>query len=321
MIAQALLDSFPDRDLAVETRGLSRRFGRQIALDGLDLSVPVGSFYLLVGPNGAGKTTALRCLLDLLPPDSGSRRVCGLTVPDHGPEARSLIGYVADAPDFGYPKLPVAALLSHHARYFAGWDATYAEHLIRALDAPREQKFGKLSKGQARRVQLVMALAHKPALLLLDEPTDGLDPLARDRFLGLLAEHLAEHPTTVLVSTHLPYEVEGLADHLGVLQGGRLLAQLERQRLEQRLHSFRLQVPDGWRPPTELEATLLRQEGRGRELAWTLWGDAQSLRATLSESGATVRSVDRPTLDQACRILLALGGSHPQTTYRPGEPS
>ncbi|MDY7092888.1 MAG: ABC transporter ATP-binding protein [Acidobacteriota bacterium] len=321
MIAQALLDAFPDRDLAVETRGLSRRFGRQTALDGLDLSVPEGAFYLLVGPNGAGKTTTLRCLLDLLPPDSGSRQVCGLPVPEQGPAARSLIGYVADAPEFGYPKLPVARLLSFHARHFETWDAAYAERLIQALDAPTEQKFGKLSKGQARRVQLVMALAHRPALLLLDEPTDGLDPLARDRFLGLLAEHLAEHPTTVVVSTHLPYEVEGLADHLGVLQGGRLLAQLQRQRLEERLHTFRLQLPESWQPPAETETALLRREGRGREVAWTLWGDAESLRRTLAGSGATVRSLDRPTLDQACRILLGLESSGLQTTHPRGESS
>lgn len=319
MTRERLFDSLDGQALAVETQGLKRRFGRQMALDGLDLRVPEGAFYLLVGPNGAGKTTALRCLLDLVPPDSGSRRVCGLPVPEQGPAARSRIGYVADTPAFGYPKLPVAQLLRFHARHYGTWDAAYAEHLIQTLKAPVEQKFGKLSKGQARRVQLVMALAHRPALLLLDEPTDGLDPLARDRFLGLLAEHLAEHPTTVVVSTHLPYEVEGLADHLGVLHNGRLLAQLGRQRLEEELHTFRLQLPEGWQPPAEAEAALLRREGRGRELAWTLWGDAEALRRTLTDSGATVRSVDRPTLDQACRILLALEGPRPQTTHASGE--
>lgn len=301
-----LLDMFEDRPLAIATHGLERRFGRQAALAGLDLRVPEGAVYLLVGPNGAGKTTTLNCLLDLLPANAGTIAVCGLPVPERGAEARAAIGVVPDDPKVGYDGVAVGDLLDYHSRYYPGWDQAYARRLALALEVPGHQRFDKLSKGQARRVQLVLALAHRPAVLLLDEPTDGLDPLARDRFLALLAEHLAATPTTVLISTHLPYEVEGLADHLGVLRNGRLLAQLDREHLDRRLHRLKLQVPDGWCPPLTLEEVALGREGSGRELAWTLWGERGDLEARVHATGATLRAIEHPTLDQACRALLAL---------------
>nr|XP_061810387.1 nod factor export ATP-binding protein I-like [Nerophis lumbriciformis] len=174
---------------------------RRWPLDGLGLTVPEGAVYVLVGPNGAGKSTTLKALAGLVRVDGGRAEALGLELPEHGAEARAQIGFVADSPDFGYPRLRVSA-----------------------LEVPLESRFGKLSKGQKRRVQLIQALAHRPALLLLDEPTDGLDPLARDLVFGLLAEHLAESPTTALISTHLVHELEGLADCLGVLDRGQLRA-------------------------------------------------------------------------------------------------
>ncbi|MCB1056364.1 MAG: ABC transporter ATP-binding protein [Acidobacteria bacterium] len=301
-----LLDMFEERPLAIATHGLERRFGRQTALAGLDLRVPEGAVYLLVGPNGAGKTTTLNCLLDLVPADRGRIEIFGLPVPERGPEARAQIGVVPDDPKTGYDGVAVERLFAYHARFYPSWDEAYARRLANALEVPTDRRFDKLSKGQARRAQLVLALAHRPRLLLLDEPTDGLDPLARDLALGLLADHLAAAPTTVLISTHLPYEVEGLADHLGVLRGGRLVTQLDRTALDRRLHRLLFQVPDGWSPPPALEEVVLRREGGGRELAWTLWGERDDLEALVQASGATLRAAEHPTLEQACRVLLAL---------------
>ncbi len=301
-----LVKPLTHRPLAVATAGLVKRFGRQTALAGLDLTVPEGAVYVLVGPNGAGKTTTLRVLLDLVRADRGRTEVFGRSTVTDGPAVRAGIGYVPEAHDFGYRDLEVARLLAHHARYFAAWDEAYAAELVRRLDVPLEARFGALSKGQARRVQLVQALAHRPPLLLLDEPTDGLDPLARDQALGLLVDHLAATPTTILLSTHLVHEVEGLGDCLGVIRHGRLVAQLERAEMERKLHRVRAEVPDGWRAGAELADLLLHRQEGGRELDWTVWGEAEEVRQRLQAAGATVRQMSNLNLEDATRVLLRM---------------
>ncbi|MCH9651304.1 MAG: ABC transporter ATP-binding protein [Deltaproteobacteria bacterium] len=300
------LQSLEGSPLAVRTTGLSKSFGAKKALRGLDLAVPEGSVYVLVGPNGAGKTTSLRILLDLVKADSGTSEVLGGATGSEGAWVRAQIGYVPDIHDFGYPELAVGSFLRHHRSYFPAWDETYALRLLSEFDISTEDTFGTLSKGQARRVQLVQAMAHRPPLLLLDEPTDGLDPLARDHLLGLLADHLAGTPTTVLLSTHLVHEVEGLGDHLGVLRGGRLVAQLPRTTLHLGLHHLRATIPEGWQsPPRLLEAAIVCQTQK-RDISWTVWGDSEELQAQLSASGADLRHWEALNLEAATRAFLSM---------------
>ena len=291
---------------AVETHGLSKRFGSRVALDGLDLVVPEGAVYVLVGPNGSGKTTTLRALLDLVRADSGRASLLGRDSVVEGPAARAMAGYVPERQDAGYGWMKVQQLLEHHASYRSSWDAGYAAHLMERLEVRDHTKFGKLSKGEARRVQLVLALAHRPPVLLLDEPTDGLDPVMRDEALALLSDHVAETGATLLVSTHLVYEVEGLGDHLGVLREGRLRAQLDRETLRARLRRYTLEVPDGWDGVPSLQDRLVRTGGSGREVAWTIWGTESEVLEQLRSGGATVRDVDPLTLEEAAVALLAM---------------
>jgi ABC-2 type transport system ATP-binding protein len=291
--------------VAIETEGLSKRYGRRVALGGLDLRVPRGAVYVLVGPNGAGKTTALRTLLDLVRAESGTARVLGHDTTRSGARVRALSGYVPERQDAGYGWMTVHQLLSSHAAYRGKWDDGYAKELLERLEVRDHTKFGKLSKGEARRVQLVMALAHRPPVLLLDEPTDGLDPVMRDEALSLLSEHIAAHQTTLLISTHLVYEVEGLGDHLGVLIDGVLTSQLDRDTLRQRLRRYTLELPDGWTGPAELTDRVVRRNGRGREQAWTVWGEEREVVERLGASGASVRQVVPLTLEEAAIALLA----------------
>ena len=299
---------------ALRTAGVTKRFragglplprmARIVrALDGLDLEVPEGAVYVLVGPNGAGKTTFLRILLDLLRPDAGDVEVLGRDPAREGGAVRARIGYVPEGQELGHGWLRVRDLLDHHAAYHPAWDAGYAAELADRLEVMEDRKFGELSKGHARRVQLVMALAHRPPLLLLDEPTDGLDPVVRDRVLELLADHLAAHPTTVLISTHLVHEAERLADHLAVMKEGRLVLQAPRSTVTDRLRRYRIRAPDGWRPPS-LDGRLLRRRGEGRERAWTAWGEPGRTRAELEGAGAEVREVGRLSLEEAVLALL-----------------
>jgi len=290
---------------AVETHGLEKRFGSRVALDGMELRVPEGSVYVLVGPNGSGKTTTLRVLLDLVRADSGWAAVLGKDSVAEGPAARALAGYVPERQDAGYGWMKVQQLLDFHASYRSSWDRAYAAELMKRLEVRDHTKFGKLSKGEARRVQIVMALAHRPDVLLLDEPTDGLDPVMRDEALTLLSEHVAETEATLIISTHLVYEVEGLGDHLGVLKDGVMRAQLDRETLRSRLRRYTLEVPEGWSGVPELTARVVRRNGRGRELAWTVWGDEREVAEKLRTGGATVREVDPLTLEEAAIALLA----------------
>jgi ABC-2 type transport system ATP-binding protein len=292
-------------ELAVVTRGLRKRFGRETALDGVDLQVPTGAVYVLVGPNGAGKSTALGTLLDLVRPSEGTVRVFGMDPRAEGPRVRAQIGWVPERPDWAHGYLRVGRLLQHHARFYPSWDGEYAARLARAFDLRLDRPLGKLSKGQARRVHLTLALAHRPPLLMLDEPTDGLDPVMRDETLGLLAEHIAENPTMVLISTHLVHEVDGLADHVGVLRGGRLTAQTTRGELHRMLRRYRAEVPDGWQGAPGLNGAVVRRGGVGREIQWSVWGDEGEVVRHLSAAGATVRDAAPLTLEDAAVALLS----------------
>jgi ABC-2 type transport system ATP-binding protein len=163
---------------------------------------------------------------------------------------------------------------------------------------------GGLSKGQTRRVQLVLALAHRPPLLLLDEPTDGLDPVVRRRTLTLLAEHLADTPTTVLVSTHHVHELDTLADHVGVLNEGRLVAQMPRDDLQRTVRRYRMEVPEGWVPPPELQPADLRRSRAGRDAQCTLMGEEREVVERLASTGAHVRDVLPLHLEDAALAFL-----------------
>ncbi|MFW6206111.1 MAG: ATP-binding cassette domain-containing protein, partial [Gemmatimonadota bacterium] len=223
-----------------------------------------------------------------------------------GPRVRALTGHVPERQDAGYGWMKVQQLLAHHASYRSSWDAAYAAELMDRLEVRDHTKFGKLSKGEARRVQLVMALAHRPPVLLLDEPTDGLDPVLRDEALALLSDHVAETEATLLVSTHLVYEVEGLGDHLGVLKEGALRAQLDRDTLRRRLRRYTVEVPDGMPEPEALRGRVVRVAGRGREVAWTVWGEQAEVVDRLKAAGAVIREVDPLTLEEAAVALLAM---------------
>ena len=289
---------------AVSTHGLAKRFGRTIALEHVELRVPEGAVYVLVGVNGAGKSTLFKLLMNLERPSGGAAEVFGLDTAWKGPEVRAQVGYVPDRQDAPYRSMTCARLLQHAAAFYPAWDHPYADHLTRALGVRPEQRVGGLSKGETRRLQLVLALAHRPALLLLDEPTDGLDPVARRRALMLLAEHLADTPTTVLMSTHHVHELESLADHVGVLRDGHLVVQMSSDEVQRTVRSYQLEVPDGWEVPSELQATALRRSSTGRDVQCTLVGEEAEVIQRVSAAGARVRKVSTLSLENAALAFL-----------------
>lgn len=286
----------------IETIGLSRTFGDVAAVRDLMLTVPEGAIYLLAGENGAGKTTIVRLLLGILRPDAGEARVAGVLSGPSG-DVRVNIGYVPESHELPYGRMRTAHLIAHEASYRHTWDDAYAAHLARELGIDTTRRLGVLSKGERRRVQLLLALAHRPRVLLLDEPTDGLDPLLRDTVLRLLVEHVSDTPTTVLVATHAVHEMEQLADHAGVLRGGRLLTQVAREELRAKLRRYRFQAPADWRPP---DLHVAHRNGGPGEHEWTVWGDESSVVSRLRESGATMNAASTLSLHDAVLTLLRL---------------
>ncbi|HEU4561900.1 MAG TPA: ABC transporter ATP-binding protein [Longimicrobium sp.] len=291
--------------LAVATQGLVKRFGRETALDHVNLQVPEGAVYVLVGPNGAGKSTTFKVLMDLVRAGAGTAEVFGLDPRAQGPQVRAQIGYVPERHDWGYGWMRVGRMLEHHATFYPSWDREYALHLARVFDLRLDKRLGTLSKGQGRRVHLTMALAHRPRLLVLDEPTDGLDPVMLDETLGYLAEHIAETPTTVLISTHQVNDVDRLADHVGAMRNGKLVLQVPRDTLHRMLRRYRAEVPDGWTGAPGLNGSVLRRGMLGREIQWNVWGEERQVADMLTRAGATVREAAPLTLAEAAITLLS----------------
>jgi ABC-2 type transport system ATP-binding protein len=289
---------------AIATYELSKRYGYETALDRIDLRVPEGAIYALIGANGAGKSTTFRILMNLERADAGVAEVAGMDSVNCGPEVRALIGYVPERPDHLYRFLTCGALLGHAAAYYPAWDGAYADRLCRTFGLRPDRMIGSLSKGDGRRLQIVLALAHRPRVLLLDEPTDGLDPLVRSRTLSLLAEHLADTPTTILIATHQIHEFESLADHLGVLRRGRLALQIARDDLPQAVARYRVDVPPNWQVPHALRAAGVRPTN-GREAQWTLIGNRRDLIDQLTLAGAFVHDVRPLGLEESALAFLS----------------
>lgn len=210
----------------IETQELTRRFGPVIALDGLSLAVPEG-ITGLVGVNGAGKSTLIKILLGLLPPTDGTATVLDLNVTIDGPAIRSRVGYMPEH-DCLPPDVSATELVVHLAR-MSGLPRIEARE--RAADVLRhvglyEERYraiGGYSTGMKQRVKLAQTLAHDPRLVLLDEPTNGLDPLGRDEMLALIRRIGADFGISILVTSHLLGEIERICDHVVVIDGGRLL--------------------------------------------------------------------------------------------------
>jgi heme exporter protein A len=205
---------------AVLCDGLVRRFGERAALAGVDLHLDAGEFVLVTGPNGAGKTTLLRILATVLRPTEGAVAVAGHALPRAAPAARPLIGYVAHGP-LTYPGLTAHENLALYAALYGVPDDWVGPALERVgLGGRRREPVAGFSRGMSQRLALARAVLHRPSLLLLDEPTAGLDSEGRD----LLREVLAEPGRTVIVSTHEPGWFDGLATAAVRLADGRVAA-------------------------------------------------------------------------------------------------
>ena len=206
----------------IDVTNLTRRFDSGTALDAVTLSIPRGAVYGLVGANGAGKTTLIKHILGLLRAQSGSVRVFGLDPVADPVGVLSRIGYLSEENDLpGWMR--VDELIRYSRAFRPTWDDTYAEELRQSFALEPGAKIKTLSKGQKARVGILIAVAYRPDLLVLDEPSSGLDPIVRRDILGAIIRTIAHEGRTVLFSSHLLEEVEQVADHVTMINKGRIV--------------------------------------------------------------------------------------------------
>ena len=206
-------------EVAIEIQDLHFSYGRKAVLTGVDLDVPVGSIFGFLGRNGAGKTTLIKTLLGLQKPAGGRGTILGLDCFEHALEVRRRIGYMAEDQQM-YGWMRVGQIIKWVAGFYPNWDTAFTDKLTDMLRLSKNTKVKALSKGQNSSLALLLALGHHPELVILDDPTLGLDPIARKDFLRHVIDLLQSNGVTVFFSSHLLYEIEPVADHIAILDEG-----------------------------------------------------------------------------------------------------
>jgi ABC-2 type transport system ATP-binding protein len=280
----------------VELKNVTRRFGEKLALDDVSFRVPAGSVVGLVGENGAGKTTLIKHILGLLKVQSGSVRVFGLDPVADPVGVLSRIGYLSEEPDMpGWMR--VHELMRYIAAFYPTWDPDYAEQLRREFDLDPAAKIKQLSKGQRARAGLLIALAYRPQLLLLDEPSSGLDPIVRRDILGAIIRTIADEGRTVLFSSHLLSEVERVSDEVAMIRAGRILFCDSLDRIKETHARVTLQFPNPQPTPPSLTGALA-WDGAGCEWTAVCSGRVDQFRENAAAIGARVVGQSGVSLDE-----------------------
>lgn len=278
---------------AITLVGVTKAYA-DFALSDIDLELPVGQVMGLVGVNGAGKSTLFRILTGLIRPDAGQVVVCGHSLPDEQVAAKREIGYASDD-----MRLYKAKSLRWHMDLikaaYTGWDEAYAGRLLQRFDLRPNQPLGGFSHGQRVKALLLLSLARHPRLLLLDEPTTGLDPLARDEVLQAIAEVLRDDERSVLFSSHNTRDVEQISDSIAFLHRGRLVAVQDKESFLD--HWRRILCRGEWRDDIAAlpEVATVRRNGSVIELKVRSFSEA--LLARLRQLGLIVNDVNRMDLE------------------------
>lgn len=296
----------------IDIKNLSRRFGNKLALDNVSLEIPAGIVMGLVGENGAGKTTLIKHILGLLKAQSGLVRVFGRDPVTEPADVLSQIGYLSEEGDVP-TWMRVGELLRYAAGFYPTWDEEYAQGLVRKFGLDVGATLSKLSKGQRSRAGLVIAMAYHPPLLVLDEPSSGLDPIVRRDILSAIIRTIADEGRTVLFSSHLLSEVERVSDRIAIVKSGRILLTSTLDEIKEN-HQRITFVFDSPRETAPVIDGCMVWYGGGQEWSTIYYGEPLQLEAQAAVIGARIVDRNHLSLDD---IFVAHVGS----TAPVGEPS
>lgn len=280
----------------VQIARLTRQFGTKTALDNVSLTVPRGGVFGLIGGNGAGKTTLIKHILGMLRAQTGSVEVFGLDPVANPVGTLGRIGYLSenrDLPDW----MRVGELMGYTRAFYPTWDDRYAEELRVMFDLDPKAKVQNLSRGQRARAGLLVALAYRPDLLLLDEPSSGLDPIVRRDILGAIIRTIADEGRTVLFSSHLLDEVERVADRVAIIHQGRIVLTAPMDEIKDTHRRMTLRFERTMEQPPTLVGAL-SCAGGGEEWTYICNGESDQLRRAADALGATVVDDAALTLDE-----------------------
>ena len=281
-------------EVCVRFEGVSKKYPHFL-LDNISLELPDGSILGFIGANGAGKSTTMRILMGLVRQDSGAVEVLGHSMPADQVAAKQKIGFVSED-----MRLYGAATLAWHMAFIASiypdWNQAYADTLLRRFDLKPQQKIKGLSHGQRVKAALLLALAHQPRLLVLDEPTTGLDPVARREVLAELMAVLADEHRTILFSSHNTLDVEQISDRIAFIDRGRIIAFDEKEDLLDRWRRLRLVLPPSAALP-QLPG-IVEVGGSERLPVLTTSQFDPAVLSMCQDRGATVQAVDPMTLEE-----------------------
>jgi ABC-2 type transport system ATP-binding protein len=286
--------------IAINIQNLVVKYGSKRAVDGLTFTVPVGSIFGFLGPNGSGKTTTIKTLLGLRPPNEGGAHVFGYDVASQSLQVRARVGYVSETNSL-YDFLTIPQLCAFCRSVSLEWDQQLVDRYVGLFGLPQREKVGNLSKGMKSQLALSLALGSNPDLLILDEPTAGLDPMARHEFLNTLVTDVASRGKTIFFSSHILSEVEAVADRVAIIHSGKLVLCDELDHLKLAKKVVKMTYVD-LPPETEIETLRrlpevmnLAQEGRSVRLL--THGNVDTLEQSLKTRPYALREVETVDLN------------------------
>ena len=281
-------------DFALKLDGVGKNY-RFFTLSNIDLELPTGTIMGLIGPNGAGKSTTIRILMGLVHQDAGEVRVLGHAMPAEQIAAKWDIGFASEDMRL-YETMTLGWHMNFIQSIYPNWDAKYAQLLLKRFGLRAEQKIKGLSHGQRVKSTLLLNLARRPRLLVLDEPTTGLDPVARHEILRELTDAMADEGRSILFSSHNTHDVEQISDRITFIDRGRIIDSMDKESYLDRWRRLRLEVPSGIELPALPGVIEVRRSGR---LAIAIANAyVPDLPNAYETSGARVHAVENMTLEE-----------------------
>ena len=282
----------------LELKNVTKSFDGFKALDDLSMTVPKGAVYGLVGPNGAGKSTAIRCLLGVYRPESGEITLNGERIYEN-PEVKTTIGSIPDD-IFYFPSATLEDMRKYYRGIYPKFDDTLFEKLYEVFNLPKKSPIRRFSKGMQKQAAFHLSICTRPDLLVLDEPVDGLDPVMRRQVWSLLLSDVAQHGTTVLISSHNLRELEDICDHVGIMDHGKMLLERSLADMQGATHKLQIvgQIPQG--------LDILHESSSGRLKTLIVRGDPRKIEETVAAADPDYFDILPLSLEEI--FIYELGG-------------
>jgi ABC-2 type transport system ATP-binding protein len=252
-------------EYAITTEQLTKRFGRQTAVNNLTLNIPTGCIFAFLGPNGAGKTTTIKTFMNIMPPNEGTSTVFGVDSRRLGPAEFAQIGYVSENQELPL-WMKTGCFLNYCKSFYPTWDDRFCQQLLTQFDIPLDKKLKTLSRGMRMKAALVSSLAYRPKLLVLDEPFSGLDPLVREEFVSGILEIAETKNWTIFISSHDVDEVERLADWVGIIDKGSIMVNEKIENLQRRFRRVEVTLNEPLSVAASFPKEWLQPEQKGRAM-------------------------------------------------------